>query len=125
MPKFISASRLKQAVERLGSSSALQRFVDLLVLKRALRRIELDKSVKRKGAVVLSLNNPDFTGAIDDVMAWSTGGSDESTDLEFPYINIFGTSSHEDLGYRSDKYPSNGTAVTVASPPWRSITALL
>src|SRR6266566_2316530 len=125
MPKFISASRLKQAVERLGNSSAHQRFADFLVLKRALRRIELEKSVKRKGAVVLSLNNRDFTGAIDDVMAWSTGASDEATDLEFPYINVFGTALHEDLGYRSDKFPSNGTAVTVASPPWRRVTDLL
>jgi len=93
--------------------------VDFLILKRALRRAQDDKAGKHKDMVELSQNNPHLVGAISDLLAW------QGDDSEFPYINVYGTAKHDDRGYRSDKYPSNGTAVTVASPPWRRIAELI
>src|SRR5262249_36536021 len=39
--------------------------------------------------------------------------------IDAPLINVFGTSGHDDRGFRTEKYRSNGTAVTV--PRWREV----
>lgn len=107
MAVFISAERLRGAVERLASSRATQRLVDFLILKRAMRRGESD-------SVRLSTKDEVFTGSIDDLMRCAPPSRDEWQGQ--PLINVFGTGRHGDKGYRSQKYYSNGTAVTV--PRW-------
>lgn len=107
MAVFISADRLVNAVERLAASRATQRLVDFLILKRAMRRGDSD-------SVRLSTKDEVFTGSIDDLMRCAPSGRDEWQGQ--PLINVFGTGRHGDKGYRSQKYYSNGTAVTV--PRW-------
>jgi hypothetical protein len=103
---FVSSDRLQLAVERLGKSCATQRLVDFLILKRAM-------VLKKGNSVALSKNDPFLVDAIKDMMEVRPGAAEDSSE-EFPYINVFGTESHNSKGYRSRKYTSNGTAVTVA-----------
>ena len=107
MAVFVSAERLRGAVERLASSRATQRLVDFLILKRAMRRGDDD-------TVRLSTKDEVFTGSIDDLMRCAPPDREEWQGP--PLINVFGTGRHGDKGYRSQKYYSNGTAVTV--PRW-------
>ena len=107
MAVFVSAERLRGAVERLASSRATQRLVDFLILKRAMRRGDAD-------SVRLSMKDDVFTGSIDDLMRCAP--PDRQDWQGQPLINVFGTGRHGDKGYRSQKYYSNGTAVTV--PRW-------
>lgn len=111
---YFTSQAIKQASHRLGKSIAHQRLVDFLIIKRAL---VLDPSNR----VTLSTNNVQFIQSINEFMkCYVINVESEPLDAgEYPYINVFGTSGHSDLGYRSKKYPSNGTAVTV--PRWREI----
>lgn len=137
MPKYLSGPRLRRAVVALGSSGAHKRFAEFLIIKRALVRTgqsirdaradqpaAVENRRKREGYVILSTQNADLTGAIDDLMAWNLGPAAIEDNGEFPFLNVFGTAGHDDKGYRLAKYVSNGLAVTVASPPWRKITEL-
>jgi hypothetical protein len=108
---YLSADRLRLAVERLGSSCATQRLVDFLILKRAI-------VFSGSPSVELSKNDPHLVQAICDLMETHQGAASNPNE-EFPYINIFGTENHSSKGYRSRKYPSNGTAVTV--PGWSDV----
>ncbi len=108
---YVSSDRLRLAVERLGKSCATQRLVDFLILKRAM-------VTNRSRTVALSKNDTHLTSAIRNLMEIHPGAA-EDVDIEFPYINVFGTEGHASKGYRSKKYPSNGTAVTV--PNWDSL----
>jgi len=108
---YLSTDRLQLAVDRLGKSCATQRLVDFLILKRAI-------VLGGQPAVTLSKNDPSLTRAICDLMETHFGAS-ENPQEELPYINIFGTEGHASKGYRSKKYPSNGTAVTV--PGWEHV----
>ena len=107
----LSTERLQLAVERLGKSCATQRLVDFLIMKRAM-------VLAAAPEITLSKNDPHLVCAISDLMEIRLGAA-EDTEEQFPYINVFGTAAHESKGYRSRKYPSNGTAVTV--PNWDSV----
>jgi hypothetical protein len=107
MAVFVSAARLRGAVERLAGSRATQRLVDFLILKRAMQSGGTD-------SVRLSTRDEIFTQSIGDLMKCAP--PDRSDWQGQPLINVFGTGRHGDKGYRSQKYYSNGTAVTV--PRW-------
>src|SRR5689334_18753824 len=108
---YLSTDRLVLAIDRLGRSCATQRLVDFLILKRAM-------VLASEAAVHLSKNDPHLNQAIRDLMETRPGAAGDQRE-EFPYINVFGTDGHASKGYRSKKYPSNGTAVTV--PGWEPL----
>lgn len=114
MAVYVSAGRLRAAVERLAASRAHQRLVDFLILKRAMRRGESE-------TVRLSTRDEVFTTSIDDLMKCSPPDREDWPGQ--PLINVFGTGRHGDKGYRSQKYYSNGTAVTVPRWPMVEIVA--
>jgi hypothetical protein len=70
--------------------------------------------------VVLSKNSEPLQRAISDLFSCAHGEAEEPPDYEIqpPLVNVFGTKGHNDKGYRTEKYWSNGTAVTVAGDAW-------
>jgi hypothetical protein len=112
MPSYISPDRLQLAVDRLGSSRATQRFADFLVTKRALKIAGADQ-------IAMSLRAEPLQRAITELMAVYPANFAGAATIDAPLVNVFGTSGHDDKGFRTDKYRSNGTAVTV--PRWRDL----
>lgn len=74
------------------------------------------------GKVSLSMKDAAFTSAINRLQACYQGvaASIEKKTPE-PFINIFGTAGHSNLGYRTSKYPSNGTADSVTQKVWAKV----
>ena len=66
-----------------------------------------------------------FRDAIHALMACYPLPLSELLDGGFPrpFINVFGTAGHGNLGYRARKYPSNGTASTVKN--WNTIVRII
>lgn len=128
MPRYLSAARMTRAVRSLGASNAQKRLCEYLIVKRVavinaatvarFKQDGHDKSApipKNEGYVTLSTQNRDLVRAIDDLMRWNVGDSQLSEDTETPFLNVFGTAEHEDRGYRSLKYLSNGVSDTIAN----------
>jgi len=110
MPKYLSATTISAAVQRLIDSRALGGFVDFLVLKRALVKTGSD-------AIELSMKNSNFTGAMNELAATRPHTTAGTTTAEVPpFVKVFGKAD-----YLSAKYPSNGAADTLAGSNWRSI----
>lgn len=105
---FVSADDLKVSVQRLGTSRASKGFVDFLIVKRGL-------SVSGSDRLAMGVRSQALQQATDELMACKP----EVEDAGNPFINVFGTGNHSDHGYRSPKYRSNGTSVTV--PRWTDV----
>lgn len=116
MPKYLTAARLQVAVTRLGSARVNTRFVDFLVTKRALKIANSDQ-------VILSVNDVTLQRAITELMSVYPYDYHANKTIDAPLINVFGTSAHDDEGFRTNKYRSNGTAVTV--PHWREVVEII
>jgi len=125
MARYIPQSRIRQAVERLGKSAANQSLIDFLILARVLQLQRNDGGLRAeaKERVVLSMENQRLVQAIQELMAHGMTGAEYG---RYPYLNPYGTASHSSQGYRTVKYPSNGTPDTVTQPEWtQQITELL
>jgi len=120
MPIFLAKQTLKEAIERLGESSAQSSLGDFLIFKRALqiRRAESGDHVEGITSVVTGLTSGHFVQAIRDLALRlpRTGGSIDET--ENPYFVPFGAARAPDRGYRTKKFPSNGPSDTVSR--WQS-----
>ena len=111
---YLAASIIQRAVKRLGDSRADRGFVDFLLVKRGMSRSHSD-------TLAMGLRSEHLVAATHELMACDPPGS-TSTRMN-PFINVFGTGSHNDHGYRSAKYCSNGTSVT--APRWRAVFELV
>lgn len=113
MPRYISADRIAVAVRQLGASSATQRLIDFLIVKRTI-------VWSGEQRVTLSTKNEDFQAAMADVMSsYPVAARPANPKFASPFVNVYGTAEHSDHGFRSAKYPSNGTSVTV--PRWSKV----
>ncbi len=118
MAIYLSAELIKQAVERLGESRAQPKLVDYLILKRALHLVGGAGS-----QVVTGMSSPTFQQAVHE---WVQVRPLSATGMHF--FNPFGAARSKDNGYRSDKYPSNGTSDTatgwagsLSNPPFVAV----
>lgn len=124
MAIFFSQPVLKGAVDRLAVCAAASSLSDYLIFKRAFK---LSKGVARaKGEaepdfVVTGTKSEPFVQAIEEfTLRVPRGGVDPRT-LENPYYVPFGSKRDETLGYRTKKFPSNGSSDTVGR--WQSRSA--
>lgn len=108
---YLSTKTLREAVLRLGSSRASKGFVDFLIVKRGIKLSDSDK-------VATGTRSEELQQATTELMAVDPADEDD-VERPNPFINVFGTRSHGDNGYRSSKYRSNGTSVTV--PRWMDV----
>lgn len=100
---------------RLSSSRALPRMADYLIVKLAANN-------SHRGKVSLSMKDAAFTNAIQRLQACYHGDAATfETKTPEPFINVFGTAGHGNLGYRTIKYLSNGTADSVTQKIWGKV----
>jgi hypothetical protein len=118
MPKYISISRLQQAVKRLGESRAQTRFTEFLVLKRGL---VLDPA----GTVKMGMNDNFFRQAIDDLMRAFPSEPEKTPLVRQPLIKVYGTARTKDLGYVKERYYSNGINSSIGNTDWHNIADII
>ena len=68
--------------------------VDFLIVKRAIAQSDDDR-------VTFGINDATFTSSVADLMATAPNGDQNAP---APYINVFGTGSHKEHGYRQARY---------------------
>lgn len=116
MPKFLTASRLKAAIEALSDTGAKPALIDFLTVKRAL-------AIKGASPVKTSLKEPAFLKAtcelasIHNVLRY--GPTEEKA-----YFIPFGFKAEMRRGFRKGNWPSNGTANTITNAPWAKVFSL-
>ncbi len=131
MPQFLSQQTLKGAVKRLAASEAASSLADYLIFKRALKR--LNDEAHQEGAtpiaapphVVTGMRSKVFVGAINELTSRLPSQGDEViTNVDNPYYVPFGADRDATRGYRTKKFPSNGSSDTVSRWQSRSLRPL-
>jgi hypothetical protein len=107
---YLSGPTLAAAVERLSTCRAKPSLCDFLIVKHAMTQGD--------GTVTLSLNDRTYMAAVRTLTAVSTTDDEEPLP---PYFNPFGTKRERKLGWRTEKYPSNGPPDTVNGPRWKRV----
>jgi hypothetical protein len=115
---YLPSDLIKHAVDRLGESRAQPKLVDYLILKRG-----LDLAGGASSRVVTGMSSPTFQQAVRE---WVQVRPTSAAGMH--YFNPFGAARSKDNGYRSDKYPSNGTSDTatgwagsLSNPPFVAV----
>lgn len=114
MPRYISAERIKAAVDRLRQSRASGGMVNFLILKRAVK-------LSDTGKVNLSLKDKLFQQAITEIAWWP---ADQESDEQRPFIDVFGSLNVKNYGLKKAKYRSNGPADTLKNGAWNEVVAI-
>lgn len=112
MPTFISADRLKRAIQQLGTSRAKRTpLFDFLIVKRTL-------AIKSGSGVAIAESEPAFVAALEEIGGTNLGDPDHY------YFNPFALLEAGKTGYRPTRYRSNGTNSTISGTPWQGVIAL-
>src|SRR5690349_9333667 len=124
MPLYASEQSLKEAVDRLAISTGTSSLTDFLIFKRALK-IAKDTARQAKisepDAVITGMRSESFVKAIEEFTLTVPPGSADPRSIENPYYLPFGSKRDQTLGYRTRKFPSNGSSDTVSR--WQSRSA--
>lgn len=111
-PIYLDENTLKSAVSRLGVCSASSSLADYLIFKRAHILTLRDTQPTADGAesvpVVTGTKSTPFSTAISEL----TGLSGSLAHSATPYFVPFGASRDTTRGYRTAKFPSNGSSDT-------------
>ena len=118
MSQFLRPEVIQNAINRLVESRAKSGFTDFLILKRALARSGSD-------SVPFSMNDDNFTGAINELAATvpSAAGFSAPVNVPGPFIKIFGTADAEKK-YVSRKMLTNGPADTLSGRSWAKVVSV-
>lgn len=113
MPIYLSTPTVSNAVDRLAESSASSKVADFLIFKRALVIARLEAVANDEPeptSIVTGLRSKAFVQAINEFTScYQT--NDRNSDN--PYYVPFGSRRDKTLGYRTIKFPSNGSSDTV------------
>lgn len=115
MPKFISAGRLKAAVDALSDARGKAALMDFLILKRTL-------ALKGVSAVAITQTEPSYLQATKE-FAGAKGSEKIDIKAEKEIFNVFAAKDTKQ-GFRSGKYISNGTGSTIGGNPWQAVISL-
>ncbi len=115
MPAFLTAQRLRVAIEALADTRAKGALVDFLVVKRTL-------AIKGTSAVAIAESEPAFVQAAREFSS-VTNTTSISHKAEKAFFNVF-ASNETRAGFRTGKWISNGTNSTIARPVWGRVFAL-
>jgi hypothetical protein len=115
---YVSTDAVKEAVERLGVSTAASTLTDYLIFRRALVN---HQAAAAQGTTVTTvttgIRSEPFTTAIDEMASCASPAQRDSW-RGAPYFSPFGYSRDQGRGFKGPKYPSNGPSDTVAG--WQS-----
>lgn len=122
MSLFLSPQVLKDSVKRLSTAAIVTSFSDYLIFKRALintKRADAKKKTSNKDFIVTGTQSEPFVQAVEE-FTLRIPIEKFRTDLkiENPYYMPFGSERDKTLGYRTRKFPSNGSSDTVSR--WQS-----
>lgn len=115
MAKYLTANRIKAAIESLSDTKGKVALIDFLILKRTL-------FIKKTTSVAITQGEPAYIKAtIELAGVWNK----EKIDIKAPkeFFNVF-ASQDSKKGFRSGKYISNGTGSTISNNPWQAIISL-
>jgi hypothetical protein len=115
MPKFLSATRLKAAVQSLSDTRGKAALMDFLIVKRTL-------AIKGSSQVAITQGQPAYLQATRELAAVQSKATFD-TKAEREIFNVF-ASLDTKAGFRSGKYISNGTGSTIGGNPWQAIIEL-
>jgi len=116
MATYISARRLRIALEALGSSRAkLTPLFDFLIVKRTL-------AIKGQSSAAIVETDPAFIQALDEIGGLGTFEG-KPIRPETPYLNFFALRD-EKSGFRLARYRSNGTNSTISGTTWTPVIHL-
>jgi hypothetical protein len=110
MALYLSSEVLEEAVERLGKCRAHRGLGDFLIVKRAM--------AQGGSPVKVVPSDKHFMAAINQI---ALATNDTSISVPQPFFNPFGSSREIKRGWRTKKYPSNGTCDTVTGPKWTDV----
>ncbi len=112
MAIYLSAERIKEAIDRAGNSKAKAALLDFLIVKRTLK-------LKSATAVAIVESEPAFIRALDE-LAGCGAQAGQIAKPEQAYLNVFAITDQKQ-GFRSARYSSNGTNSTIGGNPWRQV----
>lgn len=124
MAVYLSQQTLKEAVDRLSISAVQSSLADYLIFKRALKNAKYaarEASDPEPSSVVTGMRSEPFVRAIEEFTLRVPPGSEDPRTLDNPYFLPFASKRDTTLGYRTRKYPSNGSSDTVSR--WQSRAA--
>lgn len=128
MPLFLSTQTIKGAVDRLSGAATRISFTDFLIFKRALQISKLEARMNGKpepDTVVTGTKSKSFVQSIEELTLRVPRGTSDPKDINHPYYLPFGSQTDPTHGYRSSKYPSNGSSDTVSRWQSRSTTPIV
>ncbi|MEZ7910838.1 MAG: DNA methyltransferase [Propionivibrio sp.] len=115
MAQYLTAARIKAAVDSLADTKGKATLIDFLILKRTL-------AIKKATKVAITQGEPAYIQASQELIAvWSKTKFDLKAEREV--FNVF-ASLDKKLGFRSGKYISNGTGSTIGGNPWQTVVSL-
>ncbi|QDM20157.1 DNA methyltransferase [Tardiphaga sp. vice154] len=112
MALYVSAERIKAAIDRLGNSrSKRTTLFDFLIVKRSL-------AIKQSDEAAIAESEPAFASALDEL------GRTRIADADRYFFNPFAVMEESKSGFRPERYRSNGTNSTISGVPWQSVIRL-
>lgn len=110
MARYLTAQRIKAAIDALEDTRAKGSMLEFLIIKRALK-------LKGSAGVALSLGEAAYTQA-----AIELAGVHEKLDqkAQKQFFNVFASDTSTE-GFRTGKYLSNGPGTTVTTGPWQTV----
>ena len=114
MPKFLTAARLRAAIEALSDTRAKAALLDFLIVKRTL-------VVKGAAQVAITQGEAAYLQATRELASVENKSIDVAAEKEI--FNVFASGDTKG-GFRSGKYISNGTGSTIGGNPWQAIIQL-
>jgi len=114
MALYVSAERLRAAVDRLRQSRASGGMVNFLILKRAV-------AIANGESVALSTKDKRLQQAITELTWWP---ADSMSNDERPFIDVFGSIKDKTHGMKKHKYRSTGPSDTLRNGAWSPVVAI-
>jgi hypothetical protein len=115
MPKFLTAARLRAAIEALADTRGKAALLDFLIVKRTL-------ALKGASQAAITQGEPAYIRATRELAAVETSGRID-VKAEKVIFNVF-ASTDTKAGFRNGKYISNGTGSTIGGNPWQAVIEL-
>lgn len=115
MAKYLTAARIKTAIEALADTRGKAALMDFLIVKRTL-------AIKNAESVAITQTEASYIKATSEFAGvWNKEKIEIKAEKEI--FNVY-ASLEKKQGYRSGKYISNGTGTTIGGNAWQTVISL-
>lgn len=115
MAKYLTAARIKTAIETLADTRGKAALMDFLIVKRTLAIKNVESVAITQTEVAYIKATSEFAGV------WNKEKIEVKAEKEI--FNVY-ASLEKKQGYRSGKYISNGTGTTIGGNSWQTVISL-